>query len=593
MQIHELNNYSGSLGDAYLVADNGSDTGKVKTTALTDPLNERIDNIIAGPAPSAAEIVDARLGEDGVIYPSLGDAVRGQIRDVNKVLSLIEPYTQKPINWINLDTSVDGMLSASGGTYSEAGFKTTDFIPAKVGDIITEWANLVDGNVSLTTIPRLATYNANKKKITVTETWAAGARYEIVDDDTAYIRVSFNATTGKMVCINDNADVDITPYSEYFDPFKSAIKVEQINRNTERITVLEEHVNKHDDNTFAINIRDLQGSDSLCFAWASDTHFQSHPTNPYGLSLDKFNEMAGLAENVKADFIALSGDIVNGYYNLVEQKTDLRNVVNVLRDTYAKSILMMQGNHDDNSWYASGNASDSTVRDLSQVLKPYQVTGYMMNNTMEDVVFDAENGLGGYYYIDFKRPKIRVIVLNTNDIPYVIDTTTGTIKWYGQYRLGFQQRQLEWLANVALKFDEEDWGVITIRHLDGYGAYGTEDTSRGVMGENVCETILNGFRTKTSGNATKGIDGDYGWVINVDYDFTNNKSDEFIASFYGHTHADKVSTYNEVPRISIINAFNAMGGGYDFVTISRINRKIYTYRYNGEPMPSYNRTISY
>lgn len=89
MQIHELNNYSDSLDDAYLVADNGSDTGKIKTTALTNPLNERINNIIAGPAPSAAEVVDARLGEDGVIYPSLGDAVREQVGGVKKEINQI------------------------------------------------------------------------------------------------------------------------------------------------------------------------------------------------------------------------------------------------------------------------------------------------------------------------------------------------------------------------------------------------------------------------------------------------------------------------------------------------------------------------
>lgn len=87
MQIHELNNYSGSLGDAYLAADNGSDTGKMKTTALTDPLNARIDNIIAGTAPSAAEIVDARLGADGVTYPSLGAAIRNQVTDLKSDLS--------------------------------------------------------------------------------------------------------------------------------------------------------------------------------------------------------------------------------------------------------------------------------------------------------------------------------------------------------------------------------------------------------------------------------------------------------------------------------------------------------------------------
>lgn len=95
MQIHELNNYSGSLGaSSYVAVDNGDDTGKVSTNQLLGPvqsevhsldvsLNARIDNIIAGgTAPSEAEIVDARQGADGVTYSSLGAAIRGQVEDL-------------------------------------------------------------------------------------------------------------------------------------------------------------------------------------------------------------------------------------------------------------------------------------------------------------------------------------------------------------------------------------------------------------------------------------------------------------------------------------------------------------------------------
>ena len=105
MQIHELNNYSGSLGDAYLAADNGSDTGKMKTTALTDPLNARIDNIIAGPAPSTAEIVDARLGADGVTYPSLGAAIRDQVTDLKSDLVKTNSITNAMSKAISLVVS--------------------------------------------------------------------------------------------------------------------------------------------------------------------------------------------------------------------------------------------------------------------------------------------------------------------------------------------------------------------------------------------------------------------------------------------------------------------------------------------------------
>lgn len=99
MQIHELNNYKGTLdSSAYLAVDNGSDTGKVSTTELLAEanaavsqldtfLNGRIDNIIAGgEAPSASEIVDARYGADGVTYPSLGAAIRDQVADVKSDL---------------------------------------------------------------------------------------------------------------------------------------------------------------------------------------------------------------------------------------------------------------------------------------------------------------------------------------------------------------------------------------------------------------------------------------------------------------------------------------------------------------------------
>lgn len=94
MQIHELNSYDGLLGDnAFVAVDNGNDTGKVSVPDLTgnvsadlrnveDQLNARIDNIIAGgTAPSAAEVTDARLGADGVTYPSLGTAIRDQIKN--------------------------------------------------------------------------------------------------------------------------------------------------------------------------------------------------------------------------------------------------------------------------------------------------------------------------------------------------------------------------------------------------------------------------------------------------------------------------------------------------------------------------------
>ena len=90
MQIHELNDYGGSLDSgAYLGIDNGTDTGRVSYTKLLEAINARVDNIIAGEAPSAAEVVDARYGADGVSYASLGDSIRGQASGLKNDINLV------------------------------------------------------------------------------------------------------------------------------------------------------------------------------------------------------------------------------------------------------------------------------------------------------------------------------------------------------------------------------------------------------------------------------------------------------------------------------------------------------------------------
>lgn len=88
MQIHELNDFYGALGSgSYLAIDNGTDTGRISKTALFADTEARIDNIIAGDAPSAEEIIDARTGTDGSVYATLGSAIRDQIRGIQNTMS--------------------------------------------------------------------------------------------------------------------------------------------------------------------------------------------------------------------------------------------------------------------------------------------------------------------------------------------------------------------------------------------------------------------------------------------------------------------------------------------------------------------------
>lgn len=126
MQIHELNNFTGTLGSgAYLAIDDGTDTGKISSQGLLAATEARIDNIIAGPAPSAEEIVDARLGADGVTYPSLGDAIRDQITDVKSALSE---------SVVNLKVDISDLLALSSGQQKHENLTLEDGKGVKIAD---------------------------------------------------------------------------------------------------------------------------------------------------------------------------------------------------------------------------------------------------------------------------------------------------------------------------------------------------------------------------------------------------------------------------------------------------------------------------
>lgn len=125
MEIHELNTFVGTLGATdFFATDNGTDTSKVSAAAIIDPLNERIDNIIAGPASSAQEVIDARMGDDGVTYSSLGAAIRDQFEEIKSdSVNLLNPYKiNAAASGVTVSPSRNGVKvqNTTAGTYKDA-----------------------------------------------------------------------------------------------------------------------------------------------------------------------------------------------------------------------------------------------------------------------------------------------------------------------------------------------------------------------------------------------------------------------------------------------------------------------------------------
>lgn len=79
------------------------------------PLNKRLDNLVANTGESNTEIVDARLGDDGIAYSTLGTAIRSQVSELKGDLSYVDSSLfTKEIMEIDYDSKYDGFASDDG-----------------------------------------------------------------------------------------------------------------------------------------------------------------------------------------------------------------------------------------------------------------------------------------------------------------------------------------------------------------------------------------------------------------------------------------------------------------------------------------------
>lgn len=328
-----------------------------------------------------------------------------------------------------------------------------------------------------------------------------------------------------------------------------------------------------------VKAQENKNSSTHSFAFITDLHLDANDKYSFSI-VKKMNKELNLST------VIVGGDLVTE--TIVGSRAgalrQIQQVVDGLHEVHPKTMTA-QGNHDDSSIMSLWN----------QTIKPDEMYEKMFS-FMGDAAQYGPSGL--YHYRDNNAQKIRYIVLNSIDIPY-IQVGTG-LKYKGIHIYAYRQTQANWLINEALD-TPPGWSVIISSHLPPYKE-GVKAWDLPTNNEEIVRGILKAYKTKTtySANSQASVPDDLKISVNADF---RNKGGEVIAWFCGHVHYDNVVQLPEgFPLITVLNdgahrwldSPQRVSGtiaeqAFDIATVNKNERKIYLTRVGAGS----NRVVSY
>lgn len=325
------------------------------------------------------------------------------------------------------------------------------------------------------------------------------------------------------------------------------------------------------------NLKSLVNPTLFNFVFITDVHYDKwSDANKTGL--DRLNHALDLDGSV--DAIISGGDNIDGGALLPEIfDSQTREYVNdqLFMHNNGSDKFILKGNHDDASgrlmiYYNSGIlAEDGTIPTPTKSEKLHKMYGnnLLINN-------EIRNGMSNYFYKDYPNKKIRLIGLDSNDIPDDIMNADNRPKYYGIKHMGYQQTQLNWLANTALQNVPNDYTTVIVAHVhaDASTPDGTADDNKNDMYYNVnlMVKIVNDFKNGRSSNVIGTIKD---WEVSIKTDFTSQGPRNLAGFVHGHRHLELFNNGIGFNNIGITCSIDKdQVDAWDVITIDTTNKKM-------------------
>lgn len=244
------------------------------------------------------------------------------------------------------------------------------------------------------------------------------------------------------------------------------------------------------------------------------------------------------------DFICLGGDLTDGWYvDRNEMFADIDKMLEPL-NTLSVPVLVLRGNHDDNSYYYWGQegVADSLKEQGDTAVQSYIaqhfVSTELWNSSVlkvyspEDIVHDSLNENSAYYFYDLTDKNTRVICLDSIDYGEINDKNYGATYW------GYSLAQMDWLLREGLTAPA-DWNYIFLSHMGYDSSILYEGTSGYSMYQylNLLEDILTAYQNRMDYDSGIQYRNTAGQMVRLAQNFSN-RTGWILTYEFGHHHAD-------------------------------------------------------